>query len=291
MKIAHAIASAKVRKFDSPDRSSWRSSTSAARSLIFISIGNRVRFCNLPLTERPRMPSLSSCACKEAHTRAGGSTTAGNSWAAETMLVRSATKLWAPATFTDLRAYRFPQRRTTIECDLRFLTSHCPSLHRPGIRSPSRSTLNLAAGFHSRRGGLGPPAPPKQRDLSASGCCSCGSGDLVEGGIGNLIGLYLRSSVNHLRQSLRHFGVSSAVVGFRVVCQVPQTDAECFLSSRCDKSDFVPESVLFSKQGKDFPFQSLGELGNAALQMHGDFACKHVNLLGWLAKGDSDNLL
>src|SRR6267143_6131111 len=60
---------------------------------------------------------------------------------------------------------------------------------------------------------------------------------------------------------------------------LPQTNAKCFFSSRCDKCDFVPESFLFSKQGKDFPFQSLGELGNAALQMHGDFACKHVNLL------------
>src|SRR5712691_12296250 len=119
-------------------------------------------------------------------------------------------------------------------------------------------------------------AHPQQRDLSASGRCS--SCDLVEGGIGNLIGFYLRSSVNHLRQGLRHFGVSSAVVAFRVFGLVPQTDAKCFLSSRCDKCDFVPESLLFSKQGNDFPFQSLGELGNAALQMHGDFACKHVNL-------------
>src|SRR6266478_416568 len=123
--------------------------------------------------------------------------------------------------------------------------------------------------------GLGPP--PKQRDLSASGRCSCG--DLVKGGIGNLIGLYLRSSVNHFRQGLRHFGVSSSIVAFRVFGLVPQTDAKCFLSSRCDKRDFVPESLLFSKQGKDFPFQSPGELGNAALQMHGDFARKHVNLL------------
>src|SRR5258708_6964121 len=161
--------------------------------------------------------------------------------------------------------------------------------------SPARfvALMNIENPCYSRPpsktkgGGLGPP--PKERDLSASGRCSCG--DLVEGGIGNLIGLYLRSSVNHLRQSLRHFGVSSAVVGFRVLCLVPQTDAECFLSSRCDKSDFVPESVLFSKQGKDLPFHSLGELGNAALQTHGDFACKHVNLLGWLAKGNSDNLL
>src|SRR5229473_88481 len=126
------------------------------------------------------------------------------------------------------------------------------------------------------KGGRTWPAP-KQRDLSALGRCS--NGDLVEGGIGNLIGLYLRRSVNHLRQGLRHFGVSSAVVTCRVLCLVPQTDAKCFLSSRCDKCDFVPESFLFSQQGHHFPFQSLGELGNAALQMHGDFACKHVNLL------------
>src|SRR5260370_27136512 len=139
----------------------------------------------------------------------------------------------------------------------------------------------------TKGGGLGPP--PKQRDLSASGRCS--GGDFVEGGISNLIGLYLRSSVNHLRQGLRYFGVSFAVIGFRVLCPVPQTDAKCFLSSRCDKRDFVLESLLFSKQGNDFPLQSLGELGNAALQMHGDFACKHVNLLVWLTNGDSGNLL
>src|SRR5229473_5467118 len=193
MKIAHAIASAKLRKFACPHKSSPRNSASWVRSLILVSIGNLACSCVSPLPDNLR----------------------GRTW----------------------------------------------------------------------------PAPPKQRDLSASGCCSGCSGDLVEGGIGNLIGLYLRSSVNHLRQSLRHFGVSSAVVGFRVLCLVPQTDAECFLSSRCDKRDFVPESVLFSKQGKNFPFQRLGELGNAALQMHGDFTCKHVNLLGWRAKGDSDNLL
>src|SRR5256884_5014169 len=81
-----------------------------------------------------------------------------------------------------------------------------------------------------------------------------------------------------------------AVVVFRVLCPVPQADAKS-LASRCDKRDFVQESLLFPKKGNDFPFQSLGELRNAALQMHSDFACKHVNLLGWLTKGDSDNLL
>src|SRR5437016_13641988 len=154
--------------------------------------------------------------------------------------------------------------------------------------SPARfvALMNIENPCYSRPssktkgGGFGPP--PQQRDLSASGRCS--GGDLVKGGIGNLIGLYLRSSVNHLRQGLRHFGVSSSIVAFRVLCLVPQTDAKCFLSSRCDKRDFVAESFLFSQQGNDFPFQSLGELGNAALQMHGDFACKHVNLLRTLPR-------
>src|SRR6266446_160583 len=150
-------------------------------------------------------------------------------------------------------------------------------LHSKLKRNASRSPRLIVVGVPRRRLEGADLARPQQRDLSASGRCS--SGDLVEGGIGNLIGLYLRSSVNHLRQGLRHIGVSSAVVAFRVFCLVPQTNTKCFFSSRCDKRDFVPESFLFSKQGKDFPFQSLGELGNAALQMHGDFACKHVNLL------------
>src|SRR6267143_1153497 len=78
----------------------------------------------------------------------------------------------------------------------------------------------------------------QQRDLSASGRCS--GGDLVEGGIGNLIGLYLRSSVNHLRQGLRYFGVSSAVVAFRVFGLLPQTDAKCSLSRVWVNSGTLP---------------------------------------------------
>ena len=114
MNIADAIVSAKVRNFASLcRRASSRRDTSSARSLIFLNIGNRVRFCNLPLTERLRMPSLSSCACKEAHTRrridlrrqfVGHGNNARQ--------VRD--KTLVPATFTDLRACRFPQRRTTI---------------------------------------------------------------------------------------------------------------------------------------------------------------------------------
>src|SRR5260370_42002425 len=86
------------------------------------------------------------------------------------------------------------------------------------VASPARfvALMNIENPCYSRLssetkgGGLG---PPQQRDLSASGRCSCG--DLVEGGIGNLIGLYLSGSVNHRPQDLRHFGVSSSVVAFR----------------------------------------------------------------------------
>src|SRR5438132_1452698 len=138
--------------------------------------------------------------------------------------------------------------------------------------SPARfvALMNIENPCYSRPssktkgGGFGPP--PQQRDLSASGRCS--GGDLVEGGIGNLIGLYLRSSVNHLRQGLRHFGVSSAVVAFRVLGLVPQAYTKCFFSTRSNKRDFLPESFLFSQQGNDFSFQSLVDLRNAVLQMH-----------------------
>src|SRR6266849_3551407 len=45
MNIGHAIASAKVRKFASPHRNSCRSSVSAARCLILVSIGNLACSC------------------------------------------------------------------------------------------------------------------------------------------------------------------------------------------------------------------------------------------------------
>jgi hypothetical protein len=46
-------------------------------------------------------------------------------------------------------------------------------------------------------------------------------------------------------------------------------------------SSSIPKTVALISlaRQKKVRFQSLGELGNAALQMHGDFACKHVNLL------------
>ncbi len=44
--------------------------------------------------DRLTMPSFSSCARSEIHTRAGGETSEGSLWAAETILLRSAARLW-----------------------------------------------------------------------------------------------------------------------------------------------------------------------------------------------------
>src|ERR1700674_4468427 len=128
------------------------------------------------------------------------------------------------------------------------------------------------------------PAPSERKDLPALGCY--GNGDLVEGRVGNLIGFNLGSSLNHSRQGLCYFWIGSAVVSFRVLWCVPQADSERFCSCRTNERDFVLESLLFSKQGKNVLFDRLGEFRNAIrLQMHGNSACKHVTLLGRYCQG------
>src|SRR6267378_3502490 len=98
------------------------------------------------------------------------------------------------------------------------------------------------------------PAPSKRKDLLASGrYCN---GDLVERRVGNLIGFNLGRSLNHSRQDLCYFWIGSAVVSFRVLCCVPQADSERFCSCHTNERDFVLESFLFSKQGKNVLFDS-----------------------------------
>src|SRR5467141_874444 len=152
MNIAHAIASAKLRKFASPHKSSSRNSASWSRSLILVSIGNL------------------ACSCV-----------------------------------------------------------HLPDNVWGGLAPPLTGTGLLALGRHC-------------------------DGDLVEGRVGNLVGFNLWSSLNHSRQDFRHFGIRFAVVGFRVHSVIPQTDSERFRSARDDERDFVLESLLFSKQGKNVLF-------------------------------------
>src|SRR6266852_6011274 len=193
MNIAHAMASAKLRKFGSAHRNSCCNSVSAARSLILVSIGNLARSCVSLLPD------------------------------------------------------------------------------------------NL-------RGGLGPP-PSNRKELLASG--RYGSGDLVERRVSDVKGFNLRRSLNYSGEELRHFWVSSAVVSLGILRFVPQTDSERFRPALANERDFVPESLLFSKQGEDVLLQLLGKLRNAiGLQMHVDSACKHGTLLGSRCqRGDSDNHL
>src|SRR6266849_9606514 len=124
--------------------------------------------------------------------------------------------------------------------------------------------------FPPRRTGAGGrtwPAPSERKDLPALGCY--GNGDLVEGRVGNLIGVNLGSSLNHSRQDLCYFWIGSAVVSFRVLWCVPQADSERFCSCRTNKRDFVLESLLFSKKGNDFLLERPGKLRNGiGLQMH-----------------------
>src|SRR6266851_6136654 len=72
MNIAHAIASAKVRKFASPHRSSGRNTASAARSLIFVSIGNFACSCVSLLPDNLRGGTLARPSSKRKDLLASG---------------------------------------------------------------------------------------------------------------------------------------------------------------------------------------------------------------------------
>lgn len=139
------------------------------------------------------------------------------------------------------------------------------SIEELGLTSISLFTGQSGADF-------GPPLTTRN-NWTALDCC--GRGDLVEGGVGNVECLDLRSSVDYFPQDLCHFCVACAIVGFRILCSVPQTDSERFRSARGNKRDFVLEPILFPKQGNNFLLQPLGELGNAiGLQMQVHSACK-----------------
>src|SRR5438093_6792464 len=137
-----------------------------------------------------------------------------------------------------------------------------------------------ATGSHSQAMvGTGLAVPTK--DLSASDWLP--SGDLVPGRVGNLRGLDLRSSFNHLRHGLQHFCIGSAVIGFRVLLLLPQTDSDRFPAFRGDEGDLVLEALRLPKDGNDFPLNQLGELRDAiGLQLHANGTSKHVDPLGGL---------
>src|SRR5205807_7790527 len=121
-----------------------------------------VSFCQLPLTEQLRIPSFSNCARKDAHTRAGGSTSSGSLWAAETMLVRSATKLAAcyvhGRALVPLPAAADARVRLAFSCVAWPCT---PSTGHQAVLPIDSESL----GAFSYRGGLGPPPPQPKRAI------------------------------------------------------------------------------------------------------------------------------
>src|SRR5579864_577535 len=116
--------------------------------------------------------------------------------------------------------------------------------------------------------------------LLASGCHE--SRPLLQGRVGNLKVSDLRSTVYHFRQGLQHFWIAAAKIGFRVLFLVPETDGDPFRSgSGGDEYDFVLETVLLPKQGKNLVLDGLAKLCTGiGLQVHGNVTSKHVNLLG-----------
>src|SRR5690242_2648594 len=130
--------------------------------------------------------------------------------------------------------------------------------------------------LRSRRGGCPAPLMNAKTSQTSGRCCS---GDLVEGGVGDFKGLYLRSSLNHRSENLGHFWISSAIISLGVLRVVPQTDSECFFPALAHEGDLVLEPLLFSKQRNDFLFQSLCKLGHAiGLQVQVHSTCKHGSL-------------
>src|SRR5947199_10757228 len=91
------------------------------------------------------------------------------------------------------------------------------------------------------------PAEPKH--LLALGQGS--SADLVESGVGNLIGINPRSSVNQLLQELGHFCVRRADIGVGIVFVVPQPHGESFLSGRGNERACTLKPLWLANHGDD----------------------------------------
>ncbi len=78
-----------------------------------------------------------------------------------------------------------------------------------------------------------------------------------------------------------NFWIGSALISFRVLLLLPQTDCDCFFSVRGEERDFIFEALLLPKEGNDFLLNRQSKLRNAIrLQLHANSTSKHVNPLG-----------
>jgi hypothetical protein len=88
--------------------------------------------------------------------------------------------------------------------------------------------------------------------------------------------------------------IGIGVVSFGISFVFPQTDCSHINSAGTSECDFVLETILFTKQRKDFLLKSSRVIGKRMrFQMNRDIACKHGQppcRLGLLRKKTSDGL-
>lgn len=99
----------------------------------------------------------------------------------------------------------------------------------------------------------------------------------MKGGVRHVKGFHLRGSVDIAGNNLHDRRVDGAVVDFRVLGPIPQTDGKGFRPALSHKSNFVLKAFQFSQHGDHLLFKRLRQLSDTvALQTHIHTACEHL---------------
>src|ERR1700686_2182344 len=126
--------------------------------------------------------------------------------------------------------------------------------------------------FVSWEGGSIPPSHAKK--LTVLRCYEFGA--LVKGRVNNVRGLNLGRPLDESCQRLQHLRIGIGVVSLGISFVFPQTDCSHINSTGTSESDFVLETILFTKQRKDFLLKSSRVIGERIrFQMNRNIACKH----------------
>src|SRR5713101_6961431 len=81
------------------------------------------------------------------------------------------------------------------------------------------------------------------------------AGRLGDAGIRNLVGFYLRSPFNRLRQQFLHFGIRFALIGLGALFVIPKTDPDRLCSFGCNQKRFFLKTLLSAKDRDNFIFE------------------------------------
>src|ERR1043166_6966018 len=107
------------------------------------------------------------------------------------------------------------------------------------------------------------------------------SGDLGGSRIADFEVLHSRGAFDHLRQHLQNILVLLAVVSLRVLFLIPKTDGDRLVAFRGDERDLILESLLLPEHGDNIVLERAGKFRRTIpLQLYGDVARIHINLLG-----------